>query len=142
MMTTLQEKLFFRNQQTCRIVYKNACMDTLAYRLKTERKAHGLSQAALAKKAQISQQAIALMERGDIEKPRHVVEIAKALKVNPEWLKTGKGPKESRDWELLIDASALPQDAQDTLLELVKSLESGKTPVQKFIAQTRVLIDY
>lgn len=64
-------------------------MQTFRDRVKEMRLALGLSQEELAERAGMSQQAInKLEERGKSSK--YIVELATALNVSPEWLKTGK----------------------------------------------------
>ncbi|MBF0310078.1 MAG: helix-turn-helix transcriptional regulator [Magnetococcales bacterium] len=66
-------------------------MNSLAERLKGLRKAKGLSQAQLASLAGISQQAVNVIENGDIQRPRRLQELATALETTPEWLSFGVG---------------------------------------------------
>lgn len=66
---------------------------TIAERLKSAREAAELSQDELAKKAGVSQGTIANVEGGVRKNPRELLAIARAVGVNPEWLKSGKGPK-------------------------------------------------
>lgn len=66
---------------------------TIADRLKEERQARGLSQEGLAKAAKVSQGTIGNIESGARRRPRELLKIAGALKVRPEWLQNGEGPK-------------------------------------------------
>jgi len=66
-------------------------MSTLGQRLKIAREAAGLSQAALASASGVNQTTIARIEGGSRSTLRRVVEVAKALKVRPEWLASGTG---------------------------------------------------
>lgn len=52
-----------------------------------------MTQAALAKAAGMKQPTIAEIERGDYQESKRLNALARALKVNPDWLETGKGPK-------------------------------------------------
>lgn len=66
---------------------------TIADRLKSAREAAGLSQIELAHQAGVSQGTIANIETGTRKNPRELLSIARAVGVNPEWLKTGKAPR-------------------------------------------------
>ena len=68
-------------------------MKTLADRILWARKQLGLTQTALAKKVNISRNAISLWESGDTKsiKSEHLLSTAAALKVDPDWLIRGKG---------------------------------------------------
>jgi len=66
----------------------------LGSRVKQIREAKQLSQAQLAEKVGLSQTAIHLMEQRDSTSSKFLVELAKALNVSPEWLKTGKQTQE------------------------------------------------
>lgn len=61
----------------------------LGSRVKQIREAKQLSQAQLADKVGLSQTAIHLMEQRDSTSSKFLVELAQALNVSPEWLKTG-----------------------------------------------------
>lgn len=67
-------------------------MKTLAQRLRYSRERAGLSQSALARTVGIKPQAVQLIEAGRVEKPRHLLALATALAVNPNWLLDGDGP--------------------------------------------------
>lgn len=87
-------------------------MDTLAKRLKAERKRLKLTQAQLAKKvdAEKEQSLISNLETGTYLSSPYMPEIAHALGVDAYWLKTGKGDRTgggkalSKDEQMLIDA--------------------------------------
>lgn len=66
---------------------------TIAERLKAARKAKQLTQAGLAAKSGVVQQTIAKLETGKFKATRHLVELAAALDVSPEWLATGQERK-------------------------------------------------
>jgi transcriptional regulator with XRE-family HTH domain len=68
---------------------------TLPERLKDARDAKGWSQKTLAKEAGVSQGAIGNAEAGIRARLRDIVSIAAALGVRPEWLESGKGPREA-----------------------------------------------
>jgi len=69
-------------------------MNTLAKRLRYARERMGLSQSELARRVGLRPQAIQFIESGHVRRPRSIVEIAKVLAVNPEWLLLGEGPVE------------------------------------------------
>ncbi|MGV7078453.1 XRE family transcriptional regulator [Testudinibacter sp. P80/BLE/0925] len=66
-------------------------MTTLATRLQAARNNAGLTQVQLAEKVGISQNAIQKIESEQTKATRHILKIANALNVNPEWLETGNG---------------------------------------------------
>lgn len=70
-------------------------MDTLAQRLKGTRLDLRLSQQSLAKLAGVSQGTVGQIEIGRNKGSKHIIKIAQALHVNPNWLATGKGRKEA-----------------------------------------------
>ena len=77
----------------------------LGKRLLECRKAAGLTQLELAKAIGITNGAISNLERGDSHTMAadHLFKAAKALRVDAEWLATGKGPKTGKP--LLIHLS-------------------------------------
>jgi transcriptional regulator with XRE-family HTH domain len=68
-------------------------ISNLADRLRAARAEANLRQEELATRAGVSQGTIANLEAGTRKNPRELLSIARALGVQPEWLKTGKGPK-------------------------------------------------
>lgn len=64
---------------------------TIAERLKQAREKLGLTQLQLAAKASVTQSTIANIENGIRKRPRDLVNLAKALNVDPSWLESGKG---------------------------------------------------
>ena len=67
-------------------------MDTFASRLQYARGLRQLSQAALARKCNLSQSAIASYESGARRDTSKILVLADALGVNALWLSTGRGP--------------------------------------------------
>ncbi|MGJ8559688.1 MAG: helix-turn-helix domain-containing protein [Litorimonas sp.] len=66
---------------------------SLALRLKTTRKKHGLSQSELAKLVEVSQPTIANWERGGhIPRPDALSRIAETLNIDTTWLLSGELP--------------------------------------------------
>lgn len=70
---------------------------TLAERLKEARSAQGLTQKALGELVGVSQAAIQKIETGKAEQTTKLVDIARALKVRPEWLGSGLGTMKVSD---------------------------------------------
>lgn len=68
-----------------------AMRDSLATRLKTARKAKGLTQEGLMEMSGVKQSDISKIERGATQSPTGLLALAKALGVNPFWLETGEG---------------------------------------------------
>ena len=66
-------------------------METLAKRLRYARERMGLTQSELARRVKLRPQAIQFIEAGHVRRPRSVVEIARVLGVNAEWLLLGEG---------------------------------------------------
>lgn len=70
-------------------------MKTLSDRLRYLLKVNELTEDALAKKVNVSQQAINYVLNGKTRSPKNILEIATALGVNAHWLKTGEGSPET-----------------------------------------------
>jgi transcriptional regulator with XRE-family HTH domain len=68
----------------------------IAGRLVAERADRGFSQTALAALARCSQRSIAEIEKGGSFSPRLLRDVASALGISEDWLRTGKGTKEVR----------------------------------------------
>lgn len=70
-------------------------MSTLAERIKSERKAQGLNQVELGKAVGVSKSSVHQWESGLTREltGNNLINTAKALKVNADWLSTGKGSK-------------------------------------------------
>ena len=66
-------------------------VNTLASRVTAARKAADLSQQDLADRSGVGQSTIGMIENGDRKNPRNLLEIARALNVSADWLKTGRG---------------------------------------------------
>ncbi len=69
-------------------------MENFAKRAKTRRKELGLSQEEVATLSGLKQPDVSKIELGKINQTTQILELAKALECNPEWLKTGEGPME------------------------------------------------
>ena len=91
-------------------------MDTFADRVRTTRVELGMSQAELAKASGISQSTIAQIESGRNKGTTKLVDLARALKVNPSWLERKEGPREGLYLQVL--GREAPDDDHDQLLGL------------------------
>ena len=70
-------------------------MQTLADRVRVELSKKRLTQHWLSEKVGVSQQAIAKIVSGETKSPKNIVEIATALGVDVNWLKTGEGERDA-----------------------------------------------
>ena len=95
-------------------------MGDIGLRLRHARKVRELTQVRLAAMTGIKQASISDLERGESKTFRGptLISLARALKVNPEWLSNGKGPMERRDIPLSEDAILLAQAWQRLTPEL------------------------
>lgn len=98
-------------------------MSTFADRVRSERKAKGLTQVGLAKKSGVSQATIADIERGRNHGSTELVGIAKALHVNPGWLKTGSGDKEIGSAQTSIPVTLLPEAIFSEAAQLLAEMD-------------------
>jgi len=64
---------------------------SIGARVKRLREARNMSQVELAKACGCLQGNLSILENGSVKMPRYLVELARALEVSPEWLKTGEG---------------------------------------------------
>lgn len=65
-------------------------MTTLGQRLKQAREAAGVSQGKLAEAVGMRQPSIQAIEKGEVRGTKHLLAIARALSVDPDWLETGR----------------------------------------------------
>jgi transcriptional regulator with XRE-family HTH domain len=70
-------------------------MATIGDRVRLVREQLGISQSRLAKAVKIAPQTIQQLEAGDSQGSKHLLAIARELRVNPDWLLTGKGDQGS-----------------------------------------------
>lgn len=111
---------------------------TLADRVKHLRTKLKLTQPKLAEKAGVTQSTISNIEKGIRKRPREIVRIAEALRVNPQWLETGKGSEtpvypsskaENNDFSsieqalevLLVALSKLDMNGRERIAPLLES---------------------
>ena len=109
-------------------------MTTLSERLRQARQSQGMSQTELARASGVSQQAISLLERGDALKSKHIIPLSVALQVNPQWLQSGRGPRETPDWEQVIDLSTVPEPGRSAALSLCRAVQSGELSGEQLAA--------
>lgn len=101
-------------------------METLQDRLKEARRDAGLTQVQLAKRVGITQASYSELERGEGRGSKHIVPLAAALGVRPEWLQTGGLPKTAapdvqRTEEVLRLWDSITEDRKDFLLEILRA---------------------
>lgn len=92
---------------------------TISERLKVAREAVNLTQEQLAVKAGVSQGTIANIEGGVRKNPRELLAIAKAVGVNPEWLKSGKGSR------AFVDANVATAQIGARRIPLIDYVQAG-----------------
>lgn len=73
---------------------QNASMNGRGERIRAERQRRGWAQEDLARRAGVSRTTVSELEGGHSRATTRLLDIAKALNVTPQWLETGKGPKE------------------------------------------------
>ncbi len=116
---------------------------TLAQRLKIAMDAEGLTQKALAERIGVSQAAIQKLTSGKAAGSTRLVEISKALQVNPEWLSVGHGQMRTGALEL-VPRQEVNGDRNGFLVEVLDiqaSAGSGVTVHDEFI-ETIKSIEY
>lgn len=67
--------------------------NTISQRVKQRRNDIGLTQAEVAELAGITQQSYQQIEAGETKRPRHLLEIAQALRCTANWLMFGEEPQ-------------------------------------------------
>ncbi|MDA5496473.1 XRE family transcriptional regulator [Yersinia aleksiciae] len=82
----------------------------LAQRLKVAMRKSGLTQAALAEKAGISQAAIQKISSGKSQSTTKLLEISRALQVRPEWLGKGISPMSDSTLPISHKSNIDPED--------------------------------
>ncbi len=117
-------------------------MEKIGDRIRRLRKEAGLSQAALAKLAGISQAVIGNAESGYRERPRDLLSLAMALGVDPYYLETGKssqGPEalnspQGRDTQPRISPPA------QSLINDIKSMDINGTLAPDIVSGLRQVL--
>lgn len=102
---------------------------SFASRLKSARKAAGLSQTALAEKIGMDQTAIGQMEQGKIKQPRKLNEIAEVLEVSKIWLQFGNE----------INSNTNLSKSEKELITLYRNLENNDKKALKRIIKGLVI---
>lgn len=101
-------------------------MKTIAERVKAIRQELGWSQVQLAEEVGVSQSSIGNIESGVRQRPRELVSLARALRVSPEWLETGKGPRTERAPLALVGSNAQP--SVRVLVEYLAEIAAQQRP--------------
>ncbi|WP_354407046.1 helix-turn-helix domain-containing protein [Variovorax atrisoli] len=99
---------------------------SIGSRIREQRCEIGWSQVQLADEAGVTQSAIGNIESGLRQRPRELVSIARALRVSPEWLETGKGPKTERPPLQFVGADAEP--SVRALVEYLAEIAAQQRP--------------
>ena len=71
-------------------------METISQRLKNKREEMNLSQAQLAELVGMTQQSLQAIEAGLTKRPRYIIEISSALKIDPPLLLYGEGSSQNK----------------------------------------------
>lgn len=140
MSQSLEVDFFFCKHRTSTPLRHTSRMETLADRLLSARNAQKLTQAQLARAAGMSQRAVSQLERGETRKTARMLALAAALNVSPQWLETGRGPREAPVWSELVDLSRLPPNAQRDAQRLFKAVADGSLPPDRFRAAVVALL--
>lgn len=115
--------------------------ETLGDRVAAERNARGMTQAHLAAEVtdlgfKISQQGIAKIEERGATRPKCLIELAAALGVRPEWLKTGRGLKfdktESVSYDDLFDLASMDRYFEPTARHIIRESAAGDRDVPQW----------
>lgn len=96
-------------------------MSGFGERVRKRREDLGMTQPELARASGIKQPTISNIERGRNKGSQHIVELAAALKVRPQWLNTGVGPKEIGKGEVppAVNDDTTARDAREEILLLL-----------------------
>ena len=73
---------------------QNLGMESIGSRLRAERERQKLTLQAVAKKAGVGTSTVAELEAGRRRTTTRLIQLARALNVNPDWLESGKGLRE------------------------------------------------
>lgn len=111
----------------------NPPVDSVGTRLKKVRKLRNMTQHDLAALSGVQQPSISKIERGDIQRPVELFELARALRCNPDWLSKGVGEMD------LEDAANAPSNISAALNTLHDRITSVKGVVR---AQTIAALRY
>ncbi|QEL55480.1 helix-turn-helix domain-containing protein [Chromobacterium paludis] len=103
-------------------------MLSLAERIRHMRLERRWTQAELARKASVSPSTIKSLENGYNRSTTRLANLARALRVTPEWLQTGRGP---RDPLSPSEAAYIAADSLDDLAD--KLLDRGAGEIGKLM---------
>jgi transcriptional regulator with XRE-family HTH domain len=104
---------------------------TIGQRVKYAREARDMKQHELARKVGIRQPTLSALESGKAAATKHIIPIARALRVRAEWLQYGTGAMEAspdrteKEERLRQAASVVGDDALDHIIALVEQM-AGK----------------
>lgn len=108
--------------------YTVPAMKTFGARVRYAREKRGISQTDLAAKISLKQPSLLAIEKGDAKSSKHLLKLAKVLKVEPAWLE-GDDTQEP-DWSR---PPASPGNAQ-TSPGLIEVADATYTPIPRFDA--------
>lgn len=101
-------------------------METLAKRLKYLLQINQMTQDELARKVNVSQQAINYILTEKTRKPKNILKIAAVFDVNPYWLETGEGEEKIKN----TDMNSLVNIESDTIQIVERSAPSTANTVR------------
>ncbi|NML34909.1 helix-turn-helix domain-containing protein [Paraburkholderia antibiotica] len=110
-------------------------MNTFGERVRAERERLHMAQADLSKAAGISQSTIAQIEGGRNKGSKHILALARALGVAPEWLETGANHRVVLNLEKVGDqpedeapSASVDSTSDDRGMARIRSALRGRTP--------------
>lgn len=106
---------------------------TLAERLSTARKAMGLTQKSLGELVGISQAAIQKIETGKSSGSTKMIELAKVLNVNPEWLSSGEDATGNYDIDTLLKSRHPDSELKSSHLKVGVWEEQEQHDMDEFV---------
>lgn len=112
---------------------------TLAERLKEARTHSRITQQSLADAVGVSQAAIQKIETGKAAQTTKLLDIARALSVNPEWLSTGSGPMINDEQKPVEIAAREPEVYRVDVLNVSASAGPGTMLASDFIETIRAI---
>lgn len=115
--------------------------NSFADRLSEAMKTAGLTQASLAESVGMSQSSIWKLTSGAASGSRKTVELAKALKVRPEWLASGELPRDDSNPATMVSTTPppLPGTFRIDLLDIQASAGPGTYLSSEFVDTIRAI---
>ncbi|OQS39784.1 transcriptional regulator [Chromobacterium haemolyticum] len=110
-------------------------MRTLGTRVKAEREKRGWTQEALARKAGVGATTITDIETGRSRATTRLIDIARALAVNPQWLESGTGPR--KPVPTLENTYIAAESVDDLARQLAEKSEEEIAELIRLILQHR-----